>query len=226
MVDVPVLSVAHAARAIADRLIPEHHLHLAEAEILYIFTDQKRKKCDRVKVGSAAKMNALQRFLASGLDGVDQGPNFLILIDSVWWDVAPPSERAALIDHELCHCAMFVNNSHPPQWRRILPHEIRDDFADWRWGLRGHDIEEFAAVLKRHGFWRRDEAEHEFEEIALQLVMPTSSNSEKREVFSKEAKQAAEALLAPSADGTTVSITAGGRTVHGPAAKRKRTAKL
>jgi len=168
----PTLSVAHEVRAIAQELIREHHTHLLDANLLYMFTDQKRKRCDRVRLGSAAKMNAMQRFLASGMDSVEDGPDFVILIDSNEWSGLGNAARHALVDHELSHCALFVNNTDPPTWRRIEPGENSEDFIDQRWGMRGHDIEEFASVLARHGFWKADPAEQQFKVIALQLALP------------------------------------------------------
>ncbi len=175
------MSVASEAEAIARQLIGEHHAHLREAQILYIFTDQTRKRCDRVRLGSAAKLSSLQRFLASGLDGVEQGPDFAILIDENEWSVLPSAARAALVDHELCHCALFVKDTsqRPAFWRRFEPARDTYDEAEheYRWGMRGHDIEEFGEVLYRHGFWKPDEHERYVKAVALQLVMPTEASN-------------------------------------------------
>jgi hypothetical protein len=174
---IPTMQVADAVRAVARELITEHHPHLLAANILYVFTDQRRKRCDRVRLGSAAKMNALQRFLASGFDGVEEGPNFIILIDSVLWAELTRDQRAALVDHELCHCAVFVNGIDDAGfkgWRRWT-NELKpiDQWDDWRFGMRGHDIEEFGEVLFRHGFWKPDAPEKKFGEIvALQTRIP------------------------------------------------------
>jgi hypothetical protein len=177
----PTLTVAHEVRAIAQELIREHHAHLLEANLLYVFTDQKRKRCDRVRLGSAAKMNAMLRFLASGMDSVEDGPDFLILIDSNQWAELGNAARHALADHELSHCTVFVNYARPNKWRRIALGESVDEFPAWRYGLRGHDIEEFSSVLARHGFWKADPAEQEFKVIALQLALP-KDGAAKREV--------------------------------------------
>ncbi len=177
----PMLTVAHAVDSIARTLIGEHHPHLREANILYVFTDQQRKRCDRVRLGSAAKMNALQRFLASGLDGVEEGAHFIMLIDSNWWALLNAEQRLALVDHELCHMTVFVkvkSRGEPARWMRI-PDDHRaeyDAFDEWRYGLRGHDIEEFGEVLYRHGFWKSDEPERYVKSVALQLVMPAETN--------------------------------------------------
>ena len=46
-------------------------------------------------------------------------------------------QRLALIDHELCHI-------------------VRDVDSDSGFSMRSHDIEEFAAVVERHGAWKAD----------------------------------------------------------------------
>lgn len=187
------LSVAGDAREIARQLIGVHHPHLVEAEILYVFTDQKRKRCDRVRLGSAAKLSALQRFLASGLDGVEQGPDFVILIDETQWLVLPAPARIALVDHELCHCALFVKDEseRPAFWRRF---DARTDTYDeseheYRWGMRGHDIEEFGEVLYRHGFWKPDEHERYVKAVALQLAMPDAEHARKNRETAEHLEQ-------------------------------------
>lgn len=168
---IPTLTVAHAVRVLAEPLIREHHPHLSDAKMLFVFTDQRRKRCDRVRLGSAGKLTALQRFLSSGMDSVEDGADFVILIDSNLWAVLDNRAREALVDHELCHCTVFVKIGRPALWRRIKKEENKDDFT-WRYGLRGHDIEEFGEVLYRWGFWKPDAPERAFGEIvALQLTL-------------------------------------------------------
>ncbi len=172
----PLMSLAHDAQSIARDLIREHHVHLAEAKIVYVFTDQKRKRCDRVRIGSSAKLTAVQRFLASGMDAVELGPDFIIVLDSNAWPDLTKAQRTALVDHELCHCAAFVKDvdQRPAVWLRWTPEmDSIDSYVEMRWGLRGHDIEEFGEVLFRHGFWKPEAPERKFGEIvAMQTRIP------------------------------------------------------
>lgn len=46
------------------------------------------------------------------------------------------TQKAALIDHELCHCDY-------------------DDVEEVA-GIRGHDVEEFREIIERYGLWRQD----------------------------------------------------------------------
>jgi hypothetical protein len=132
---------------IAKDLIARYHQHLVDARILYLFTTQERKKCDRVRLASAKKFSAMERYLSSlHLEGeasasVDAGADFLILFDVNQWSIMHDDQHVALTDHELCHCAKV----------EVV---TRHDDIELVWGIRGHDVEEFHAVLERHGFWR------------------------------------------------------------------------
>ena len=190
MVEV-VMSLADEALKIGGVLVAEHHQELLDAEILYVFTNQRRKRCDRIRLGSAAKLNALQRFLASGLETVESGHDFLIVIDVGEWVELNQAQRHALVDHELSHCALFVADSEGGRktWRLYDPRldSLGDPNLERRWGLRGHDVEEFAEVLKRHGWWKPDAREKGFGEIALQLNFATSNGQVDNEAVSVSA---------------------------------------
>lgn len=68
------------------------------------------------------------------------------------WNLLTDSQRRALVDHELCHCGVKDPGADEPEWT-----------------LRAHDIEEFKAVIERHGFWKSDV--REFSEAAHQLKL-------------------------------------------------------
>lgn len=152
-------------------LIAKYHEHLSDAKILYLFTDQRRKRCDRVLVGTASRLDAMSRFLASGLQSVLSGPDFLMLIDVQEWSTLDDAQRRAVVDHELCHMAVFVSED-GRTWERLTPGDHKDEYQFWRYGLRGHDIEEFSDVVKRHGWWRRDLPENQFADVVRQLLLP------------------------------------------------------
>lgn len=127
---------------IGQRLIatqPEHE-HLQDARVLYLFTTAQRRRCDRVVLGTAQKANPIQRYLSRKAqevadDEVAFAADFIILISYLDWQIAGDTEREALVYHELCHCGLKVKNG-----KRT-------------WVLRGHDVEEFAAVIQRYGLY-------------------------------------------------------------------------
>lgn len=141
------ITIATEAKDIAAELIPEVHPHLRSARILYLFTTQTQKKCDAIVLGKAKKLSALQKFLSSGLESVTDGHDFILQFDVNEWKDLTQAQRRALVDHELCHCSIGESG----------------------WKLRGHDIEEFRAVIERHGDWKRDV--RAFIETAQQLPL-------------------------------------------------------
>jgi len=137
------------AREIAEELIPKHHTRLVDhpilgdARLLYLFTDRKRKKGNRVTLGTAAKLPALQRYLSrSSPHNSASEAHFILLFSYLEWELLDEEQQVALVDHELCHCTVRTGK----------------DFKS-RWAIREHDVEEFAEVIQRHGLWKSDLAE-------------------------------------------------------------------
>ena len=143
-----VITECHEAKRVADELIPRHHPHLLDARILYLKTTAERKKCDRVRLASAAKLGALQKYLSSlHMDArqeasIYRGADFLMLIGEVEWGQLSTTQRVALVDHELLHM------------KRV--EKITDTGVEASWGLRGHTVEAFAEEIERHGLWKSD----------------------------------------------------------------------
>ena len=73
------------------------------------------------------RMSAFERVISGGLVAA-------IIVDAAVWAMSDETTRRALIDHELSHLA-------------VKEGEI---------AMRRHDVEEFAAVYKRHGAWNKE----------------------------------------------------------------------
>jgi Putative phage metallopeptidase len=131
------LSIAHEAAAIGENLISAYHPHLSDAsqvQVLYLFTTQKRKTHGKATLAATKRLSPLDTFLAGDALLPETGDAFLVLIGLVEWSVLTEDQRIALVDHELCHI-------------------IHDGE---QFGLIGHDVEEFSAVIRRHGLWKPD----------------------------------------------------------------------
>lgn len=139
---------AEPVEAIAAGLIPQHHPHLHTVPIRYLFVDPPPVKGGKAKAGTARKVTTLAAYLAgpvADLEGSShRGSFFVVEVALAWWngddklgfEAATPEARAALVDHELCHLAWDAERDSPI--------------------LRPHDLEEFVAVVERHGLWRTD----------------------------------------------------------------------
>lgn len=132
----------------ADRLIGDHHLHLAGQPIVYVFRDPAARSRGKIVMGKARRVTGLNAFLVSlaagggrlddDLGGEVDHTFFVMEIARPIWDDAPIEARRALVDHELCHFGV--------------------DDETGALTIRGHDLEEFNAVVERHGVWREDVA--------------------------------------------------------------------
>lgn len=142
---------------IAERLIKEHHEHLVDVNVEYVFRSEHAERHGHVVLGKARKVSGLNAFLVKKAvmsrveatietkTGVgvplesfaDTEPFFVIEIAQDIWNVMDKAEREALVDHELCHCRTKVNKDHELQLY-VAP----------------HDLEDFNAVVARHGLWQ------------------------------------------------------------------------
>lgn len=124
-------------------LVQAHHTHLIDARIALAWCTSWRPDVDgRVVLGKCKKASDLDRELAAF--------DFIILLKkSFWQDLAVTADqRAALLDHELCHADVKLDE------RTGEP--VTDERGRKVYRLRKHDIEEFAAVVERHGVYKRD----------------------------------------------------------------------
>jgi hypothetical protein len=132
------------ARVLGEELIPDYHMHLKEARVLYVFCGKPMTRNGRVVLAKAMKFNDLNRFFTSlGAEPPDEeetagGCDFAVIVNRKEWEEnLTPKQRRAVVDHELCHC-------------------IRNHKG--KWAMRNHDVEEFAEIIDRHGMWFEDVA--------------------------------------------------------------------
>lgn len=166
-----------------EELITAHHQHLEDATIALAWKDGIKPDQDgRIVLGQAKK--------ASDLDFQLHGHDFVIVLNREMWDEAGEDFKhkwkRALLDHELCHCAVKRDDEGFPEV---------DESGRNVWRIRKHDLEEFEGVVRRHGLWKRD---------VVSFVRAAAETN--RQPLFKDFKDSLP-------DGTTVTIEAGGRSV-------------
>ena len=109
---------------IATELIDLYHPHLQDASIGFLFRSEAPKSNGHVTLGKAKKISADMNMFMDY--------DFVIWVALDWWDRLKPGQKVALVDHELHHCWMD---------------------AEGKPSMRPHDVEEFNAIIERHGFW-------------------------------------------------------------------------
>jgi hypothetical protein len=114
--------------ALAKKLIEDHHGHLVEANIKYLFRTGNWEVKKRDTWGQAKKVSKETNFLT--------GYDFIILIHQDVWYQLVPEHQEALLDHELQHCSAGT-----------------DDAGNKVWYIQGHDVEDFLPIIRRHGLW-------------------------------------------------------------------------
>ncbi len=118
---------AEGARKIAGSVIAAFHSRLRGRSIAYLFVE-KMGSGDRITLGTAAAANAKIRHIAE----ID----FILTFNYTAWQELSLAQRVALVDHELCHCDVDLESGKPT--------------------IIHHDVEEFGAIVTRHGLWKPD----------------------------------------------------------------------
>lgn len=144
----PAPEVAELVNQIIED-VPDHK-RLAEIDIECVFIDPPAKSKGKFLLGRARKISGLNAFLGRGSQA-DAAPFAVIEIALRPWEAMTDEQRRALVDHEMCHLDVEYDEVGQPQIK-----------------MRGHDLEEFAGVVKRHGFWQSDVAE--FSEVVAQQL--------------------------------------------------------
>lgn len=129
---------------IAEELIGSvtEHEQLTYARIEYLFIDKAPKSRGRLVLGRARRVSGLGSVLANltKYDAEfcqDPTPLFVIEIAEDTWQRLDDAGRKALVDHELCHCRV----------------DLDEDLDEHVLSTRAHDLEEFAGIIRRHGLW-------------------------------------------------------------------------
>jgi hypothetical protein len=136
-----------AARAaeiyqLIDDTLVRHHSELVGAHILAAWRlGWKADKDGRLILGQCKKASDISKELAAH--------DFIILLNQEAWSTLEGHQKAALIDHELCHAAPMLDPNDETE-------QLRDERGRPLWRLRKHDVEEFTEVVKRYGLYKGD----------------------------------------------------------------------
>ncbi len=133
-------------------LFTEEHGHLEEANIGCLWTTAENSRHGRRIVGQAeipmnsyARLGKWQR--GRGVQQLEKWfacvPDFLITLDAIYADEVDDATFCALVDHELFHCAQAEDEFGQRRFSKTTGLPV--------WCIKGHDVEEFTAVVRRFG---------------------------------------------------------------------------
>lgn len=136
--------VEEAAHKLLDQLVRDHHPDLIDAGIALMWRFGLKPDSDgKITLGTCQKVTDKMKELASA----DYA--FVITLNHTFWTALETSDqqRAALLDHELCHAVLCKDED---------GESIFDDRGRPTYRIRKHDIEEFSAIVARHGCYKSD----------------------------------------------------------------------
>lgn len=129
-------------------LANEDHAHLVDAYIGAVWTNAINQRQQRT-VMATAEMPSIQaggwrraRFEHQMAQWFGRTPDFLLTFSGPLCRALSDREFCALVEHELYHCAPALDAFGQPRFR---------DDGSPLFAMRGHDVEEFVAVVERYG---------------------------------------------------------------------------
>lgn len=131
-----------------SKLYNEEHIHLKDADICVLWTNDPYAKQGRRVAGTAEipmfRCGAWQkgRQEQQMREWFERVPQFLITLDANYAAQASDAEFCALVEHELYHCGQERDEFGAPKFTKHgLP----------KYAMRGHDVEEFVGIVRRYG---------------------------------------------------------------------------
>lgn len=129
----------------AATLIAKHHRHLQGIRMEFLFRSEASRSGGKLRLGQARKITGLNALLATpdiahDPEASSEGCEFFTIeIAADTWELMGEKAKIGIVDHELSHCVVDID----ADGNAIL-------------SMRKHDLEEFAAVLRRNGLYRPD----------------------------------------------------------------------
>lgn len=126
-------------------LLEAHHQDVQDARfVLAWHLGWKPDDDGRLTLGMCQKASDLTREIANA-----SAYDFVILLNQDFWDdpLVTDLQRRAVLDHELCHASVKVDD------HGAL---VVDERGRVQYRIRKHDLEEFSTIAERYGCWKRD----------------------------------------------------------------------
>jgi hypothetical protein len=126
-------------------LLEAHHEDVLEARFALAWhTGWTPDDDGRLMLGQCRKSSDLEREIQDAA-----AYDFVILLNQNFFDdpLVTDLQRRAVLDHELCHAAVKLNDE---------GHPLIDERGRVTYRIRKHDLEEFSTIAERYGCWKRD----------------------------------------------------------------------
>jgi DNA-binding FrmR family transcriptional regulator len=122
---------AELVEELAKELIAEHHTHLVNSNIAYLYKNKPMSQKGRTIIATAEKCSKKVKAISSR--------DFVIVVSYEAYNKLTDKQKRAVIDHELEHC-LVDEDDEGNEVTKIIP----------------HDVEEFYCIIARHKLYKSD----------------------------------------------------------------------
>ncbi len=144
---------AHPIHLFTELIELDEHKHFkdAEIEVEFLLRVVPKVKAGRVTLGTAM-LPTVQGLLKDLFEQLlaqwfGRMPMFLIVLDQEFWMEADDMTRRALLEHEMLHIKQDLDKYGAPAFDRD---------GNPKFGIVGHDLEEFNYIVAKYGRWKSD----------------------------------------------------------------------
>jgi hypothetical protein len=133
----------------SSALFNEDHMHLSEARIGFIWTNDENSSKGRRVVGQAEQPMFRCGKWQKGrqeqqmLEWFSCIPDFVITLDANYCLECSDTDFLMLLEHEIYHCSQALDDFGSPKFNK--------NTGEPSFAMRGHDVEEFIGVVARYG---------------------------------------------------------------------------
>ena len=143
----------HPVKVYSGLLALPEHTHLAEhrPDVAFLMREGTWNRQGRRVLGMCC-MPGVTGTLSPLFDWmlertIGYWPVFLFILSAEFWLEASDRQREILMFHEMMHAGQATDEYGGPKFNRQ---------GEPVWCIRGHDVEEFNAVVARYGAWKTD----------------------------------------------------------------------
>jgi hypothetical protein len=135
----PAYSIDTDLETLANDIIQECRPVLGHVKIAYMFRPEAPVSDEQVRAGMCCRVDDRNRTV--------HGYDFIIEISKDVWDESTPDYKRALMDHELGHVGIRMDEDGDVVYDEKMNRP--------KTYIKRHDIEEFEDVLERHGAYHK-----------------------------------------------------------------------
>jgi hypothetical protein len=121
-------NVSPECQTLVNDVRKKYFPELAQANIKVLFDLKKTSRMKRLVLGRIMSPNEFIRYLT--IPEIDEGYDYVMILDKVGWEVLPREDIVRIVRHELRHTYYDIEKEDRKQCYKIVDHDFQDFFEE------------------------------------------------------------------------------------------------